>query len=66
MDLLNIPIEANGLDKLPTELNNVIKPVEGTFDEDTYKYISYKPNATRTDIGLISGEFKNPSLTPTY
>ena len=54
MDLLNKRLEANGLDKLPTELNNVIKPVEGTFDDDTYKYISYKPNATRTDIGLIS------------
>lgn len=54
MDLINKRLEANGLDKLPEELNNIIKPVEGTFDEETYKYISYKPNATRTDIGLIS------------
>jgi len=54
MDLVNKRLEANGLDKLPTELNEIIKPVEDTFDEDTYKYINYKPNATRTDIGLIS------------
>ena len=47
-------LEANGLDELPTELNNIIKPVEDTFDEDTYRYVSYKPNTTRTDIGLIS------------
>lgn len=57
MDLINKRLEANGLDPLPDELNNVIKPVEETFDEETYKYISYKPNPTRTDIGLInSGE----------
>ena len=54
MDLVNKRLEANGLDKLPTELNNIIKPVEDTFDEETYRYVSYKPNTTRTDIGLIS------------
>ena len=53
MDLVNKRLTANGLDELPKELNDVIKPVEQTFDEDTYKYINYKPNATRTDIGLI-------------
>jgi hypothetical protein len=56
-DMLNTRLKANGLDELPKELNNVIKPVEETFDEETYKYINYKPNTTRTDIGLInSGE----------
>ena len=54
MDILNKRLEANGLDKLPTELNKIIKPVEDSFDEDSYKFISYKPNATRTDIGMIS------------
>ena len=54
MDLINQRLEANDMDPLPEELNNIIKPVEETFDEETYKYISYKPNTTRTDIGLIS------------
>ena len=54
MDLVNKRLEANNMDKLPDELNEIIKPVEDTFDKDTYKYINYKPNATRTDIGLIS------------
>ena len=54
MDMINTRLKANGLDELPKELNDVIKPVEGTFDDETYKYISYKPNATRTDIGLIN------------
>jgi hypothetical protein len=54
MDMINMRLKANGLDELPKELNNTLKPVEQTFDEETYKYISYKPNATRTDIGLIS------------
>ena len=54
MDLVNKRLVANGMKPLPEELNNIIKPVEGTFDEETYKYISYKPNPTRTDIGLIS------------
>ena len=54
MDLINKRLNANGLEPLPTELNEIIKPVENTFDEETYKYVSYKPNTTRTDIGLIS------------
>ena len=54
VDLVNKRLQANGLDPLPEELNNIIKPVEDTFDEETYQYISYKPNATRTDIGMIS------------
>ena len=53
MDLVNKRLAANGMEPLPKELNNIIKPVEGTFDEESYKYISYKPNPTRTDIGLI-------------
>ena len=52
--MINTTLKANGLDELPKELNNIIKPVEGTFDEETYRYVSYKPNTTRTDIGLIS------------
>ena len=40
MDLVNQRLEANGLDKLPTELNNIIKPVEDTFDEETYAMLA--------------------------
>ncbi len=54
MDMVNMRLKANNLDELPKELNNTLKPVEETFDEETYRYVSYKPNATRTDIGLIS------------
>jgi hypothetical protein len=61
MDLLNKRLEANGMDQLPEELNNIIKPVEETFDEDSYRYINYKPNPTRTDIGLI-----NSGVPPIY
>ena len=53
MDLVNKRLEANGLEPLPKELNQMMKPVEETFDDETYRYISYKPNTTRTDIGLI-------------
>jgi hypothetical protein len=52
--MVNMRLKANNLDELPKELNNTLKPVEETFDEETYRYVSYKPNATRTDIGLIS------------
>ena len=54
MDLVNKRLEANGMKPLPKELNQMLKPVEETFDDETYRYISYKPNTTRTDIGLIS------------
>ena len=47
-------LEANGLPPLPENVTAVVSEVQGSFDEDSYKYISYKPNATRTDIGLIS------------
>ena len=47
-DLVNQRLVANNLDPLPDELNGIIKPVEAAFDEESYKYISYKPNATRT------------------
>ena len=53
MDLVNRRLEANGLEKLPPELNEIIKPVEDSFDEETYQYINYKPNTTRTDVGVI-------------
>ena len=57
MDLVNKRLEANGLEPLPKELNQILKPIEGVFDDETYKYVSYKPNTTRTDIALInSGE----------
>ena len=54
MDLVNKRLEANGMDQLPDELTSILKPVEETFDDDTYAYIHYKPNTTRTDIGLIN------------
>ena len=54
MDLVNKRLEANGLEPLPEELNQVLKPIEGVFDDETYKYVSYKPNTTRTDIALIN------------
>ena len=54
MDLVNKRLEANGLDPLPEELNNIVKPVEDIFDEESYAHINYKPNTTRTDIGMIS------------
>ena len=47
-------LKANGLDPLPDDVNCYCQPVKGAFDEESYKYITYKPNATRTDIGLIS------------
>ena len=47
-------LEANGLPPLPENVTAVVSEVQGAFDEESYKYISYKPNATRTDIGLIS------------
>ena len=54
-ELINKRLEAAGLEGLPTELNDILKPVEDSFDDDTYKYISYKPNTTRTDVGVING-----------
>jgi hypothetical protein len=54
MDLVNKRLDANGMDQLPDELTSILKPVEETFDDDTYAYINYKPNTTRTDIGLIN------------
>jgi hypothetical protein len=61
MELLNSRMVANGMKPLPKELNNIIKPVEDTFDDETYRYINYKPNPTRTDIGLI-----NSGVEPIY
>ena len=56
MDMINARLKANGLDELPKELNNIITPVKDAFDEDTYKFINYKSNPTRTDIGLIGSD----------
>ena len=42
------------LKPLPEGVTAVVSEVQGAFDEESYKYINYKPNATRTDIGLIS------------
>ena len=39
MDLVNKRLDANGLDTLPEELNNIVKPVEDSFDDETYQYI---------------------------
>ena len=54
IDIVQQRLIANGLDPLPDNVTSVVSEVQGSFDEDSYKYISYKPNATRTDIGLIS------------
>ena len=54
-------LEANNLPPLPEGVTAVVSEVQGAFDEDSYKYISYKPNATRTDIGLI-----NSGVDPIY
>ena len=54
-------LKANGLPPLPENVTAVVSEVQGSFDEDSYKYISYKPNATRTDIGLI-----NSGIDPIY
>jgi hypothetical protein len=54
-------LEANGLPPLPENITSVVNEVQGAFDEDSYKHISYKPNATRTDIGLI-----NSGVDPIY
>ena len=54
-------LDANGLPPLPEGVTAVVSEVQGAFDEDSYKYISYKPNSTRTDIGLI-----NSGVDPIY
>jgi len=54
LDMVKQRLDANGLPPLPEGVTAVVSEVQGAFDEESYKYISYKPNATRTDIGLIS------------
>ena len=54
LDLVQNRLEANGLPPLPENVTSVVSEVQGVFDEESYKYINYKPNTTRTDIGLIS------------
>ena len=54
LDMVQQRLKANGLKPLPDNVTNVVSEVQGAFDTESYKYISYKPNATRTDIGLIS------------
>ena len=54
LDFVEQRLKANGLKPLPKNVTAVVSEVQGAFDDESYKYISYKPNATRTDIGLIS------------
>ena len=54
LEFVETRLKANGLPPLPKNVTAVVSEVQGAFDDESYKYISYKPNATRTDIGLIS------------
>ena len=54
LDFVETRLKANGLKPLPKNVTAVVSEVQGAFDDESYKYISYKPNSTRTDIGLIS------------
>jgi len=54
LDMVKQRLKANGLPPLPEGVTAVVSEVQGAFDEESYKFINYKPNATRTDIGLIS------------
>ena len=65
LDMVQTRLKANGLKSLPEGVTAVVSEVKGAFDEESYKHISYKPNATRTDIGLISSG-QNPSTAQAY
>ena len=54
LDMVQQRLKANNLKPLPGRCDCCCCEVQGAFDEESYKYINYKPNATRTDIGLIS------------
>ena len=54
LEMVETRLKANKLKPLPKGVTAVVDEVKGAFDEESYKYITYKPNATRTDIGLIS------------
>ena len=54
LEMVETRLKANGLKPLPKGVTAVVDEVKGAFDEESYKYITYKPNSTRTDIGLIS------------
>ena len=54
LEMVETRLKANGLKPLPKGVTAVVSEVKGAFDEESYKYITYKPNSTRTDIGLIS------------
>jgi hypothetical protein len=54
LDMVKQRLDANGLPPLPEGVTAVVSEVQGAFDEESYKFINYKPNTTRTDIGLIS------------
>ena len=54
LEFVETRLKANGLPPLPKNVTAVVNEVQGAFDDESYKYISYKPNTTRTDIGLIS------------
>ena len=53
IDMIEQRLKANKLPPLPKGVTAVVSEVQGAFDEESYKYINYKPNAARTDIGLI-------------
>lgn len=54
LEMVETRLKANKLPPLPKNVTAVVSEVKGAFDEESYKYITYKPNSTRTDIGLIS------------
>jgi hypothetical protein len=54
LDMVQQRLKANGLEPLPENITAVVSEVQGAFDTESYRYITYKPNVTRTDIGLIS------------
>ena len=54
LEMVETRLKANKLKPLPKGVTAVVDEVKGAFDEESYKYITYKPNSTRTDIGLIS------------
>lgn len=54
LEMVETRLKANKLPPLPKGVTAVVSEVKGVFDEESYKYITYKPNSTRTDIGIVS------------
>ena len=61
LDMVQQRLKANGLDPLPDSVTAVVSSVQGAFDEDSYKMLSYKPNSTRANIACI-----NCGIEPIY